>query len=200
MVEPLQGEAGAVVPSQGYLKGVRELCTKYNVLWIDDEVQAGLGRTGKMLAVDYDGVKPDLLILGKALSGGVYPVSVLFVARSVFRHFRMAPRVMCRMSVGQISAVLGNSEVMGVLTPGTHGSTYGGNALACKVALASLDVIINEGLVDNAFKMGEIFRSELTARLDKDKVVLVRGRGLLNAVVLNASTFVCSNREIPLVI
>lgn len=157
MVEPLQGEAGAVVPSQGYLKGVRELCTKYNVLWIDDEVQAGLGRTGKMLAVDYDGVKPDLLILGKALSGGVYP----------------------------ISAVLGNSEVMGVLTPGTHGSTYGGNALACKIALASLDVIISEGLVENSFKMGEIFRSELTARLDKDKVVLVRGRGLLNAVVLN---------------
>ncbi|XP_022160578.1 ornithine aminotransferase, mitochondrial-like [Myzus persicae] len=157
MVEPLQGEAGAVVPTIGYLKGVRELCTKYNVLWIDDEVQAGLGRTGKMLAVDYENVKPDLLILGKALSGGVYP----------------------------ISAVLGKSEVMDVLTPGTHGSTYGGNALACKVALASLDVIISEGLVENAFKMGEIFRSELTARLDKDKVILVRGRGLLNALVLN---------------
>jgi ornithine--oxo-acid transaminase len=157
MVEPLQGEAGAVVPTLGYLKGVRELCTKYNVLWIDDEVQAGLGRTGKMLAVDYENVKPDLLILGKALSGGVYP----------------------------ISAVLGNSEVMDVLTPGTHGSTYGGNALACKVALASLDVIISEGLVENAFKMGEIFRSELTARLNKDKVIQVRGRGLLNAIVLN---------------
>jgi len=157
MVEPLQGEAGAVVPSQGYLKGVRELCTKYNVLWIDDEVQAGLGRTGKMLAVDYENVKPDLLILGKALSGGVYP----------------------------ISAVLGNNEVMDVLTPGTHGSTYGGNALACKIALASLDVIISEGLVENSFKMGEIFRSELTAHLDKDKAILVRGRGLLNAVVLN---------------
>uniref|UniRef100_A0A2S2NUQ7 Ornithine aminotransferase n=1 Tax=Schizaphis graminum TaxID=13262 RepID=A0A2S2NUQ7_SCHGA len=157
MVEPLQGEAGAVVPSLGYLKGVRELCTKYNVLWIDDEVQAGLGRTGKMLAVDYENVKPDLLILGKALSGGVYP----------------------------ISAVLGNREVMDVLTPGTHGSTYGGNALACRVALASLDVIISEGLVDNAFKMGEIFRSELNARLSKDKAILVRGRGLLNAIVLN---------------
>ncbi|KAL4134829.1 hypothetical protein QTP88_006533 [Uroleucon formosanum] len=157
MVEPLQGEAGAVVPTLGYLKGVRELCTKYNVLWIDDEVQAGLGRTGKMLAVDYENVKPDLLILGKALSGGVYP----------------------------ISAVLGNSEVMDVLTPGTHGSTYGGNALACKIALASLDVIISEGLVENSFKMGEIFRSELTARLNKDKVIKVRGRGLLNAIVLN---------------
>jgi len=160
MVEPLQGEAGAVVPSMGYLKGVRELCTKYNVLWIDDEVQAGLGRTGKMLAVDYEDVKPDLLILGKALSGGVYP----------------------------ISAVLANSEIMDVLTPGTHGSTYGGNALACKVAMAALDVIINDGLVENSFKMGEIFRSELTARLDKEKMVQVRGRGLLNAIVLNPST------------
>ncbi|XP_060858058.1 ornithine aminotransferase, mitochondrial-like [Metopolophium dirhodum] len=159
MVEPLQGEAGAVVPTLGYLKGVRELCTKYNVLWIDDEVQAGLGRTGKMLAVDYENVKPDLLILGKALSGGVYPVSV----------------------------VLGNSEVMDVLTPGTHGSTYGGNPLACKVALASLDVIISEGLVENAFKMGEIFRSELTARLDEKKLIQVRGRGLLNAIVLNTN-------------
>ncbi|CAI6353298.1 unnamed protein product [Macrosiphum euphorbiae] len=157
MVEPLQGEAGAVVPTLGYLKGVRELCTKYNVLWIDDEIQAGLGRTGKMLAVDYENVKPDLLILGKALSGGVYPVSV----------------------------VLGNSEVMDVLTPGTHGSTYGGNPLACKVALASLDVIISEGLVENAFKMGEIFRSELTARLDENKLVQVRGRGLLNAIVIH---------------
>lgn len=157
MVEPVQGEAGAVVPSLGYLKGVRELCTKYNVLWIDDEVQAGLGRTGKMLAVDYEHVKPDLLILGKALSGGIYP----------------------------ISAVLGKKEVMDVLTPGTHGSTYGGNALACKIALASLDVIINDGLIENAFKMGEIFRSDLTARLDKEKFELVRGRGLLNAIVLN---------------
>ncbi|XP_050439140.1 ornithine aminotransferase, mitochondrial [Adelges cooleyi] len=157
MVEPVQGEAGAVVPSPGYLKGVRELCDKYNVLWIDDEVQAGLGRTGKLLAVDYDGVRPDVLILGKALSGGVYP----------------------------ISAVLANDDIMGVLTPGTHGSTYGGNPLACKIALAALDVILNDGLIDNAFKMGELFRSELTARLDKKKLVQVRGRGLLNAVVLD---------------
>jgi ornithine--oxo-acid transaminase len=157
MVEPIQGEAGAVVPSPGYLKGVRELCTKYNVLWIDDEVQAGLGRTGKLLAVDYENVKPDLLILGKAMSGGVYP----------------------------ISAVLGNKEIMDVLTPGTHGSTYGGNALACKIAMTALDIIINDGLIENAYKMGEIFRSELTARLSKEKAVLVRGRGLLNAIVLN---------------
>ncbi|XP_050529548.1 ornithine aminotransferase, mitochondrial [Daktulosphaira vitifoliae] len=160
MVEPIQGEAGAVVPSLGYLKGVRELCTKYNVLWIDDEVQAGLGRTGKLLAVDYESVKPDLLILGKALSGGVYP----------------------------ISAVLANKEIMGVLTPGTHGSTYGGNPLACKIAMAALDVIINDGLIDNAFKMGEIFRSEIAKRVDKQKLIQVRGRGLLNAVVLNLKT------------
>lgn len=126
MMEPIQGEAGVIVPDMGYLKKVRELCTKYNVLWIADEVQTGLGRTGKLLAVEYEDVKPDLLILGKALSGGVLPVS----------------------------GVLGNNEVMDLFTPGTHGSTYGGNPLACKVAMAALEVLQEENLVENSFKMG----------------------------------------------
>ncbi|XKL69035.1 hypothetical protein PGB90_006804 [Kerria lacca] len=157
MVEPVQGEAGAMVPDLGYLKGVREICSKYNVLWIDDEVQAGLGRTGRLLAVDHEQVKPDILILGKALSGGVYPVA----------------------------AVLANAEIMDCFTPGTHGSTYGGNPLACKIAITALDVILEENMIENAANMGEIFRSELTKRLDKKKALIVRGRGLLNAVVLD---------------
>ncbi|XP_058976227.1 ornithine aminotransferase, mitochondrial-like [Musca domestica] len=157
MVEPIQGEAGVVVPDDGYLKKVRELCTKNNVLWIADEVQTGLARTGRMLAVDYEGVKPDILILGKALSGGMYPVS----------------------------AVLANDDVMLCIKPGEHGSTYGGNPLGCKVAMAALEVLQEEKLSENAFKMGELLRSELN-KLPKDVVSVVRGKGLLNAIVINS--------------
>lgn len=156
MVEPIQGEAGVVVPQDGYLRKVRELCTKYNVLWIADEVQTGLCRTGRMLAVDHESVKPDILILGKALSGGIYPVS----------------------------AVLANDEVMLTIKPGEHGSTYGGNPLGCKVAIAALEVLLEEKLADNAERLGKILRSELS-KLPKEKVKLVRGRGLLNAIVIN---------------
>lgn len=155
MVEPIQGEAGVVVPDQGYLKSVRELCTKYNVLWIADEVQTGLCRTGRMLCVDHENVKPDILILGKALSGGVYPVS----------------------------AVLANDPVMLVIKPGEHGSTYGGNPLACKVAMTALEVLKEENLAENAEKMGQYLRSELE-QLPKDIVQTVRGKGLLNAIVI----------------
>lgn len=156
MVEPIQGEAGVVVPDDGYLRGVRALCDKYNVLWIADEVQTGLARTGKMLAVDYENVKPDLLILGKALSGGVYPVS----------------------------AVLGSHETILSIRPGEHGSTYGGNPVACAVAKASLEVLVDEDLAGNAYRKGEILRKELSA-LPEEIVSLVRGRGLLNAIVIN---------------
>ncbi|KAM4623348.1 ornithine aminotransferase, mitochondrial [Polymixia lowei] len=155
MVEPIQGEAGVVVPDQGYLTKVRELCTKHNVLWIADEVQTGLARTGRRLAVDYEEVRPDLVILGKALSGGVYPVS----------------------------AVLCDDEVMLTIKPGEHGSTYGGNPLACRVAIAALEVIENEKLAENADKMGELLRTELR-KLPKDVVTTVRGKGLLNAIVI----------------
>ncbi|XP_030369377.1 ornithine aminotransferase, mitochondrial [Scaptodrosophila lebanonensis] len=157
MVEPIQGEAGVVVPQDGYLRQVRELCSKHNVLWIADEVQTGLARTGRMLAVDYEQVKPDILILGKALSGGMYPVS----------------------------AVLCNDEVMLCIKPGEHGSTYGGNPLGCKVAMAALEVLQEEKLAENAFKMGELLRSEL-ATLPKDVVSTVRGKGLLNAIVISS--------------
>ncbi|MDG1239016.1 MAG: ornithine--oxo-acid transaminase [Flavobacteriales bacterium] len=158
MVEPIQGEAGVVVPDEGYLKGVRELCTKYNVLFIADEVQTGIGRTGKLLATDYENAKPDILILGKALSGGVFPVS----------------------------AVLANNEVMMCIKPGEHGSTFGGNPLACVVAKAALDVIIDEKLSENAFELGNYFRNELNKFIEKsDLVKLVRGKGLLNAIVIN---------------
>ncbi|XP_050507189.1 ornithine aminotransferase, mitochondrial [Diabrotica virgifera virgifera] len=157
MVEPIQGEAGIRVPSPGYLKGVRELCTKYNVLWIADEIQTGLGRTGKRLAVDYENVKPDILVLGKALGGGVYPVS----------------------------ACLANDDVMLVIEPGTHGSTFGGNPLGSRVAIVSLGVLEDENIAENAFNMGEIFRRELQSKLNKDIVTEVRGKGLLNAVVIN---------------
>ncbi|XP_022342745.1 ornithine aminotransferase, mitochondrial-like [Crassostrea virginica] len=156
MVEPIQGEAGVVVPDEGYLRKVRELCTKYNVLWIADEVQTGLCRTGKMLAVDHENVKPDILILGKALSGGIYPVS----------------------------AVLANDEVMLTIKPGEHGSTYGGNPLGCRVAMAALQVLLDEKLADNAERLGKILRSELS-KLPKEKVKIVRGKGLLNAIVIN---------------
>lgn len=156
MVEPIQGEAGVVVPDEGYLKGVRELCTKYNVLWIADEVQTGLCRTGRMLCVDHENVKPDILMLGKALSGGVYPVS----------------------------AVLANDSVMLVIKPGEHGSTYGGNPLACKVAIAALEVLKEENLAKNAEEMGKFLRQELL-KLPKEIVKVVRGKGLLDAIVID---------------
>ncbi|XP_071051581.1 ornithine aminotransferase, mitochondrial-like [Onthophagus taurus] len=157
MVEPIQGEAGIVIPDEGYLKGVRDLCSKYNVLWIADEIQTGMGRTGKLLAVDHENVKPDILVLGKALGGGVYPVS----------------------------ACLANDDVMSVIEPGTHGSTFGGNPLGSKVAIAALEVLKEEELAENAERMGRIFRDGLKS-LVKDKVIsMVRGKGLLNAVVVN---------------
>jgi len=157
MFEPIQGEAGVVVPDENYIQGVRSLCDKYNVLMIADEVQTGLCRTGKMLACDYAGVKPDVVILGKALSGGVLPVS----------------------------AVLANNEVMLTIKPGEHGSTYGGNPLACAVAMEALQVLVDENLAENAFKMGEIFRNRMKELQTKTNLVeLVRGKGLLNAIVI----------------
>jgi len=158
MVEPIQGEAGVVVPDDGYLAGVRKLCTKYNVLYIADEVQTGIARTGKMLASDYEDARPDILILGKALSGGVLP----------------------------ISAVLADDDVMLCIKAGEHGSTFGGNPLACKVAQSALEVVIEEDLAENAAELGEVFRSELSKRLSSNKLVkLIRGKGLLNAIVIN---------------
>ncbi len=155
MVEPIQGEAGVVIPTDGYLKGVRALCDKYNVLFIADEIQTGLARTGTMLACDHEQVRPDILILGKALSGGTIPVS----------------------------AVLADDVVMMQIKPGEHGSTYGGNPLACAVAMKALEVIKSENMVENAFKMGGILRSEL-AKLNSPYVASIRGRGLLNAIVI----------------
>ena len=158
MVEPIQGEAGVIVPDDGYLAGVRKLCTKYNVLYIADEVQTGIARTGKMLASDYEDARPDILILGKALSGGVLP----------------------------ISAVLADDDIMLCIKPGEHGSTFGGNPLACKVAQSALEVVIEEDLAKNAAELGEVFRSELGERLSSNKLVkLIRGKGLLNAIVIN---------------
>ncbi|KAJ8391812.1 hypothetical protein AAFF_G00085840 [Aldrovandia affinis] len=155
MVEPIQGEAGVVVPDPGYLTKVRELCTQHNVLFIADEVQTGLARTGRRLAVDHEAVRPDLVLLGKALSGGVYPVS----------------------------AVLCDDEVMLTIKPGEHGSTYGGNPLACRVAIAALEVLEEEKLAENAEKMGQILRTELR-KLPIDIITKVRGKGLLNAIVI----------------
>ncbi|XP_045543714.1 ornithine aminotransferase, mitochondrial isoform X2 [Salmo salar] len=155
MVEPIQGEAGVVVPDAGYLTTVRQLCTQNNVLFIADEVQTGLARTGRRLAVDHEEVRPDIVILGKALSGGVYPVS----------------------------AVLCDDEVMLTIKPGEHGSTYGGNPLACGVAMAALEVLEEEKLAENAEKMGQLLRSELS-KLPKEIVPIVRGKGLLNAIVI----------------
>ena len=158
MVEPIQGEAGVVVPDEGYLAGIRTLCDKYNVLFIADEVQTGIGRTGKMLATDYEDARPDILILGKALSAGVLPVS----------------------------AVLADDEVMMCIKPGEHGSTYGGNPLACVVAKSALEVIHEENLVENALSRGQQFRDRIEKFKGKnDLVKLVRGKGLLNAVVIN---------------
>jgi ornithine--oxo-acid transaminase len=156
MVEPIQGEAGVVVPDDGYMAEVKKMCEKYNVLLIADEVQTGLCRTGYRLAVDHDGILPDILVLGKALSGGVLPVS----------------------------AVLAKDEVMTILEPGEHGSTYGGNPLACKVAIAALEVLRDENLAENAEARGEQLRKGLNT-LVGDKVESVRGRGLLNAMIIN---------------
>jgi len=156
MVEPIQGEAGVVVPDEGYLAGVRSLCTQYNVLMIADEIQTGLCRTGKMLACDHENVRPDILILGKALSGGVLPVS----------------------------AVLADDEVMMNIHPGQHGSTYGGNPLACAVAMEALQVLKDEKMAENATNMGELLRTELAA-LESKHLHLVRGKGLLNAIVID---------------
>tara|TARA_B100000674_G_C37958026_1_gene970622 strand:+ start:118 stop:1338 length:1221 start_codon:yes stop_codon:yes gene_type:complete len=158
MVEPIQGEAGVVVPDQGYLSGVRKLCDKYNVLFIADEVQTGIARTGKMLATDYEDAKPDILILGKALSGGVFPVS----------------------------AVLANDDIMLCIQPGEHGSTFGGNPLACAVAKAALEVVVNEKLAQNAYDLGVHFRKRMNEFIEQSELIsLVRGKGLLNAIVIN---------------
>lgn len=155
LVEPIQGEAGVYVPDEGYLKKAYELCREKNVLFIADEVQTGIGRTGKMLCCDHEGVRPDILILGKALSGGVMP----------------------------ISAVLADDDIMLCIRPGEHGSTFGGNPLAAKVAIAALEVIRDEKLPENAARLGEIFRQELKA-FQHDMVEIVRGKGLLNAIVI----------------
>ena len=158
MVEPIQGEAGVVVPDEGYLSGIRTLCDKYNVLFIADEVQTGIGRTGKMLATDYEDARPDILILGKALSGGVLPVS----------------------------AVLADDEIMMCIRPGEHGSTFGGNPLACVVAKSALEVVKEENLVENAFLRGHQFRDKLKNLGEESELVKkVRGKGLLNAIVID---------------
>jgi ornithine--oxo-acid transaminase len=158
MVEPIQGEAGVVVPDENYLLEAYNLCKKNNVLFIADEVQTGIGRTGKMLCCDHHGFKPDILILGKALSGGVFPVS----------------------------AILSSNEVMLTIKPGEHGSTFGGNPLACQVAIAALKVVEREKLAENAEAMGEVFRTRLIEFSNNHKIVTkVRGKGLLNAIVIN---------------
>lgn len=158
LVEPIQGEAGVYVPSEGFLKQAYELCKKNNVLFIADEVQTGIARTGRMIACDHEEVKPDILVLGKALSGGMYPVS----------------------------AVLANNEIMNVIKPGQHGSTFGGNPLACAVAVAALDVVLEDKLAENAEKMGQIFRAEIEKIIaETDLVNAVRGKGLLNAILIN---------------
>lgn len=158
LVEPIQGEAGVYVPSDGYLEEAYELCKAAGVLFIADEVQTGIARTGELLACDYENVVPDVLILGKALSGGVYPVS----------------------------AVLANDNIMNVIKPGQHGSTFGGNPIAAKVAIAALEVVKDENLAKNAKKLGELFRNEIQTLVDQSPLVkLVRGKGLLNAIVIN---------------
>ena len=158
MVEPIQGEAGVVVPDDDYLLKAYNLCKKSNVLFIADEVQTGIGRTGKMLCCDHHSFKPDILILGKALSGGVFPVS----------------------------AILASNEIMLTIKPGEHGSTFGGNPLACEVAMAALEVIIKEGMIENADRLGKIFREEINRFITNSSIArLVRGKGLLNAIVIN---------------
>ncbi|NVK09988.1 MAG: ornithine--oxo-acid transaminase [Tenacibaculum sp.] len=158
MAEPIQGEAGVYVPSEGYLAAAKALCEKHNVLFIADEVQTGIARTGQLLAVNHEDVQPDILILGKALSGGAYPVS----------------------------AVLANDDIMNVIKPGNHGSTFGGNPVAAAVAIAALEVVKDEKLAENAERLGKIFREELAEFAKENELVtLVRGKGLLNAVVIN---------------
>ena len=158
MVEPIQGEAGVMVPDEGYLKKAFELCQSKNVLFIADEVQTGISRTGRLFCCQHEGFRPDILILGKALSGGVFPVS----------------------------AVLADNEIMMTIKPGEHGSTFGGNPLACKVAMAALEVAIEENLAENADRLGKIFRSELSEYAKTNNLIkLVRGKGLLNAIVIN---------------
>ena len=156
LVEPIQGEAGVFVPDSGYLKRCSELCKKHNVLFIADEVQTGIARTGKLLCSDHEGVRPDIVILGKALSGGVLPVS----------------------------AVLADDEIMLTIQPGQHGSTFGGFPLACKVAMAALEVVKEEDLVEKAERLGKIFREEI-GKIESPFIGQVRGKGLLNAVVIN---------------
>ena len=160
MLEPIQGEGGIIIPEAGYLRKVSRLCRNYNVLMIADEVQTGLGRTGKMLACDYEKVKPDILCLGKALSGGYYP----------------------------ISAILSNKEVMSVLEPGTHGSTYGGNPLACEIGMTALDIIIKDELSENSRKMGIYFR-EVLKNLKRNGLIETRGKGLLNGLEFESKTY-----------
>lgn len=160
LVEPIQGEAGVYVPDDNYLKSASELCKKYNVLFIADEVQTGIARTGKLIACYHENVQPDILILGKALSGGMYPVS----------------------------AVLANDEIMNVIKPGQHGSTFGGNPIACAVAIAALDVVADENLSQRAEELGQLFRSEVERLIEKtDLITKVRGKGLLNAILINDS-------------
>ena len=159
MLEPIQGEGGIILPKNHFLQDVRELCDLYNVLMIADEVQTGLGRTGKMLACDHYNIRPDILCLGKALSGGFYP----------------------------ISAVLANTEIMNVLKPGTHGSTFGGNPLACSIGTAALKVIEDEELCENSEKMGKYFREKIELHALSQNVKEVRGIGLLNAIEFNTA-------------
>ncbi|MBW3517950.1 ornithine--oxo-acid transaminase [Flavobacterium sp. NKUCC04_CG] len=158
LVEPIQGEAGVFVPSEGYLAQAKALCEQHKVLFIADEVQTGIARTGRLLAVDHENVKPDILVLGKALSGGAYPVS----------------------------AVLANDEIMGVIKPGQHGSTFGGNPIAAAVAIAALEVVEEENLAENAETLGQLFRSKLNEYIENSTICnLVRGKGLLNAILIN---------------
>lgn len=158
LAEPIQGEAGVYVPNEGFLKGASDLCKKYNVLFIADEVQSGIARTGKLIACHHENVQPDILILGKALSGGMYPVS----------------------------AVLANDEIMNVIKPGQHGSTFGGNPIACAVAVAALDVVEEEKLSERAEELGKLFRSEIEKLIQKTELITkVRGKGLLNAILIN---------------
>ena len=158
LVEPIQGEAGVLVPSKGYLSSAKTICEKYNVLFIADEIQTGIARTGKMLAIDHENVTADMLILGKAISGGVYPVS----------------------------AVLANNDIMDVIGPGQHGSTFGGNPLACAVAKEALQVVIDANLSENALKLGQMFRNKMQQLVENlDTLTGVRGKGLLNAIIIN---------------
>lgn len=156
IVEPIQGEAGVVVPDADYLSRVQELCKKHNVLFICDEIQTGIGRTGRMLCSEWAGIKPDMITLGKAISGGMYPVS----------------------------AVLSSKEIMLVVEPGTHGSTYGGNPLGCAVSIRALELIEEENMIENAEKLGQLFRDSLQA-LNSPIIKLIRGKGLLNAIVID---------------